>query len=120
MKKIFFLALIICSSRLVSAQEKQDTVPSSKQDTIPLSKKDTTNTVTKMKGAYITVQAGQVLMVKDGKPAKLEKDKALKDGTVVTVDGKIKKTDGNIVQMKEGDKLYVDDSMLVTNNDPIR
>ena len=112
MKKIFFLAVIICSSLLASAQEKQDTVP--------LSKKDTTNAASKMKGAYITMQAGHVLMVKDGKPEKLDKDKTLKDGTIVTVDGKIKKTDGNTVQMKEGDKLYIEDSMLVTNNDPIK
>ena len=112
MKKIFFLAVIVCSSHLVLAQEKQDTVS--------LSKKDTTNAVSKMKGDYVTVQAGRVLMVKEGKPEKLDKDKTLKDGTVVTIYGKIKKTDGNTVQMKEGDKLYIDESLLVTNNDPLK
>jgi phosphoenolpyruvate synthase/pyruvate phosphate dikinase len=109
MKKIFFLAVIICSSQLVSAQEKQDTIPQTK---------DTSNY--KMKGVYITMQAGQVLIVKQGKATKLEKDKTLKDGTVITVEGKVKKVDGSIVQMKEGDKLYVDEAMFMNNNEPIK
>ena len=109
MKKIIFLALIVCSCQLVSAQERQDTIPP-KQDT-------TTN---KMKAAYITMQAGQVFVVKDGKPTKLEKDKTLKDGTIVTIEGKVKKTDGTTVQMKEGDKVYLDEGMLLNNSDPVK
>lgn len=109
MKKILFLAAIICSFQLVSAQEKQDTIPPTK------------DTAThKMKGAYITMQAGQVMIVKDGKATNLEKDKTLKDGTIVTIEGKVKKADGNTVQMKEGDRLYLDEGMLMSSSDPIK
>ena len=73
-----------------------------------------------MKGAYITMQAGQVMIVTDGKGIKLEKDKTLKDGTIVTVEGKVKKADGTTVQMKEGDRVYLDEGMLMSSSDPVK
>ena len=115
MKKIFFLAVIICSNHLVFAQERQDTATRSKDTVIQTT--DAPNI--KGKGTYIMMQAGQVLIVKEGKPVKLEKDKTLKDGTIITTDGKVRKTDGTTVQMKEGDKLYLDEGMLIDNKDPI-
>jgi|GEM_PF-2496467 len=108
MKRILLLAAVVCISQAVSAQI----------DTIP---RKTDTAMHKMargaKDYYITLQAGQVMLVKEGKAQKLDADKQLKDGTVVTTDGKVKKTDGTTVVMKEGDRIYVEGGMAIGNKD---
>ena len=108
MKKILILAVVFCISQAVSAQS-QDTIPN-RSDSNAQKMKDP-------KGYYITMQAGQVMLVKDGKAQKLDADKLLRDGSVVTTDGKVKKSDGTTVVMKEGDRVYVEGGMSMGNKD---
>ncbi len=108
MKRVFLLAAVFSISQAVSAQI----------DSIP-GKADTA--MHKMgfgvKEYYITLQAGQVMLVREGKAQKLDADKQLKDGTIVTTDGKVKKTDGTTVLMKEGDRIYLEGGMRMGSKD---
>lgn len=104
MKRILFAAVIICAAQLANAQSKPDSLPSATEK----------NTE---KSAYITLQAGQVMLVKDNKAEKLEADKKLADGTIVMANGMVKKTDGTSLQMKEGDRIYLDGGMSLSRKD---
>ena len=104
MKRIFFLAAIVFMGQLANAQSKPDSSPA------PVEKKV-------VKGDYITLQAGQVIMVKENKAEKLDSDKQLPDGTMVTIDGTIKRADGTSFQMKEGDRIYLDGGMSLSKRD---
>ncbi len=104
MKRILFLAAIICMANFAKAQSKPDSIPNSTEKKMD-------------KGAYITLQGGQVMMVKENKAEKLDQDKTLTDGTIVTVDGAIKKSDGTSFQMKEGDRIYLDGGMSLSKKD---
>jgi len=104
MKKILCLFAIVCLGKLASAQSTDSTKQATQQDTTTASKgMDETN-----KDTYITVQGGNVMEVKDNKVMKLEKDKTLKDGTVVMTDGTVKSTDGTTRKLKEGERVYYD------------
>jgi len=114
MKRIFFLAVIVIFSQAAIAQVNPDSVPKLPDTSINKSKYD------KYKGDYITMQGGQVIMVKEGKASKLTMDKLLKDGTIVSKEGKITKKDGTVSEMKEGDRVYVDGGMILSSKDPIK
>jgi hypothetical protein len=109
MKKILFMAAAFCISHTISAQNL-DTIPHKSDTAMQKMKPDP-------KGYYITLQAGQVMLVKDGKGQKLDADKLLKDGTIVTTDGKVKKTDGTTIVMKEGDRVYLEGGMSMGSKD---
>jgi hypothetical protein len=109
MKRILIIAAVVCISQAVSAQNS-DTIPQKTDSASHKMKQDP-------KGYYITLQAGQVMMVKDGKAQKLDADKLLKDGTLVTTDGKVKKSDGTTVVMKEGDRVYLEGGMSMGSKD---
>lgn len=104
MKKILCLFAIVCLGKLASAQST-DSTNRAKQDTSTSASKgmDDTN-----KDAYITVQGGNVMEVKNNKVEKLEKDKTLKDGTVIMIDGTVKSPDGTTRKLKEGERVYAD------------
>src|SRR5258705_13218188 len=105
MKRIFFLKILFFFGHLVKAQQRPDTPPAGSEK------------MRNEKGPYITLQGGQVMMVKENKAEKLDKDKTLADGTVVMTNGTIKKNDGTIMQMKEGDRVYLDGGMSLSKND---
>lgn len=104
MKRLLFAAVIVCIGHIAKAQPKPDSVPA------PTEKKYE-------KSPYITLQGGQVMLVKENKAEKLDKDKTLADGTLVMTDGTIKKTDGTSLQMKEGDRVYLDGGMSLSKKD---
>ena len=92
---------MVCLGKLASAQTT-DTLPPAKDTSINKGVSEDS------KAAYITVQGGNVMEVKDNKVSKLEKDKTLKDGTVILTDGTVKATDGTTRKLKEGERIYVD------------
>lgn len=98
------MAAVICTAHFSTAQSKPDSLALAKEKKME-------------KNGYITLQGGQVVLVKDGQASTLEKDKALTDGTVVTINGSVKKTDGTFIQMKEGDRIYLDGGMSLSNKD---
>ncbi len=100
MKKMIILIAMACFGKIAAAQT--DTIPSGDAD---------------YKNAYITVQAGSVLVVKDSKTTKLDKDKTLKDGTIVSPDGTVKTSSGNTSKLNEGDKIYFDGRLSSTKKD---
>lgn len=105
MKRILLTAAILCAAYFVSAQTKPDSLPQAA-------------TEKKLeKGGYITLQGGQLMLVKDNKAEKMDKDKTLTDGTVVMVNGTVKKPDGTLLQMKEGDRIYLDGGMSLSKRD---
>jgi hypothetical protein len=107
MKRIFFLAAIICLAQFAKAQQSTDSIPTGSE------KLKTEKTAS----AYITLQGGQVMLVKENKAEKLDKDKTLADGTIVLTDGTVKKVDGTSLQMKEGDRIYLDGGMSLGKKD---
>ena len=104
MKQLLLAAVIFCTAHVATAQIKTDSLP---QVTEKKMEKD----------GYITLQGGQVMLVKDSKAEKLEKDKTLTDGTVVLLNGMVKKADGTSMQMKEGDRIYLDGGMSLSRKD---
>lgn len=98
------MAAVICTAHFSTAQSKPDSLPQARETRME-------------RGGYITLQGGQVMLVKDGKATKLEKDKTLTDGTVVMTNGSVKKTDGTSIQMKEGDRIYLDGGMSLSSKD---
>jgi opacity protein-like surface antigen len=104
MKRILLAAVVICTAQFADAQTKTDSLPHAIEKKME-------------KDGFITLQGGQVMMVKDSKAEKLEKDKTLTDGTVVMVNGMIKKADGTSLQMKEGDRIYLDGGMSLSRKD---
>ena len=102
MKRILVLIAIICFGKIASAQT--DTIPPAAVDTSVNNMKEHEG----YKNAYITLQGGSVLVVKENKTMKLDKDKTLKNGTVVTTDGTVKLADGTTSKLKEGDRIYFD------------
>lgn len=104
MKQLLLAAVIFCTAHVATAQTKTDSLP---QVTEKKMEKD----------GYITLQGGQVMLVKDSKAEKLEKDKTLTDGTVVLLNGMVKKADGTSMQMKEGDRIYLDGGMSLSRKD---
>jgi len=104
MKRILLAAAIICVANAANAQTKTDSLPQATEKKME-------------KDGYITLQGGQVMLVKDNKAEKLEKDKTLTDGTVVMINGIIKKADGTSMQMKEGDRIYLDGGMSLSRKD---
>lgn len=105
MKQVFFLAVTICLVNIANAQEKPDSIPTKIEK--PMFEK----------GPYITLQGGQVMMVAENKIEKLARDKALADGTIVMTTGIIKTSDGSTMEMKEGDRIYLDGGMILTQRD---
>ncbi len=106
MKKILCLFAIVCLGKLASAQSTDSTNRATHDSTATTSSSkgmDDTN-----KDAYITVQGGNVMEVKNNKVEKLEKDKTLKDGTVIMIDGTVKSPDGTTRKLKEGERVYAD------------
>ena len=110
MKKLIIFAAIICASQVVSAQVNKDTVPST-SDTSRKKMNDD------YKDAYITMQAGKMLVVNNGKSAPLVKDKLLSNGTIVMTDGSVRTADGNVVRLKEGDRVYFDGRISLGGKD---
>lgn len=105
MKRIFFATVLCCAGYFATAQTKTDSVPQG------------TEKMKHDKGAYITLQGGQLIVVNDNKTEKLDRDKTLVDGTVVMINGVIKKPDGVTLQMKEGDRIYLDGGMTQSRKD---
>lgn len=101
MKKVVVFIAIICFGKIASAQT--DSIPTTGDTAMHKMK-----THEGHKGAYVTLQGGVVMIVKEGKAMRLDKDKTLKDGTVVMVDGTVKNANGNSSKLKEGDKIYLD------------
>jgi hypothetical protein len=56
---------------------------------------------------------GKVMMIKDGKMAKLESDVYLNNGTKVTPDGTCVNKAGTTMMMKEGEHLDMEGNMVV-------
>ena len=104
MKRILLAAVIVCIAQFAQAQTKTDSIPPAIEKKIE-------------KDGYITLQGGQVMLVKDSKAGKLEKHKTLADGTVVLINGMVKKADGTSLQMKEGDRIYLDGGMSLSRKD---
>jgi hypothetical protein len=111
MKKLLFLIVFIYVNQLISAQVK-DTIPDTKDSSLTRLQYEKN-----IKGGYITMQTGQVMIVKDGKATKLETDKILRDGTTVTTEGKVKKTDGTTLEMKERDRIYLEEGLSRNKKD---
>jgi hypothetical protein len=104
MKRLVLAAAIICTAHFANAQPKPEPAQ-------PAMEKKTD------KSPYITLQGGQVMMIKDNQAEKLDKDKTLGDGTVVMVNGTVKKPDGTVLQMKEGDRIFLDGGMSLSRRD---
>lgn len=56
----------------------------------------------------IILKDTKVVVIKDGQSSELSKDSTLANGTIVTVTGTVKTTDGNIIVLKEGDIVNAD------------
>ncbi|MEO6134526.1 MAG: DUF6799 domain-containing protein [Ginsengibacter sp.] len=56
----------------------------------------------------ITMKDSKVVVIKDGKSWNLAQDSTLANGTIVTITGTVKSTDGNIIMLKEGDIVNAD------------
>ncbi|MFT3682102.1 MAG: hypothetical protein QM791_17635 [Ferruginibacter sp.] len=112
MKKVFFLGAAIFCSQVIFAQD----FPQAKDTTSPSTAMDSTKKWDKSMDWFITVQGGEVIVVKGDKTKKLEKEKTLQNGSVITSDGNVKAADGTTTQLKEGDKVYADGSIVKGNN----
>ncbi len=56
----------------------------------------------------VIMKDGKLLVTKNGQAAPLTENVTLNDGTIVTPDGTVKKTDGTTVTLKEGDYVTAD------------
>ncbi|MCW3090945.1 MAG: hypothetical protein JWP81_2014 [Ferruginibacter sp.] len=100
MKKIIIIGLFVVAIKATQAQQQNVLSYSLQKDTIPASR-DTT-----MKD-YVSMQAGQMILVQHEKVSRLTKDITMKNGTVVKTDGTVKTYDGRNLQLKEGDRVYM-------------
>ena len=87
MKKVFFLLAISVSTTFAFSQDKG---------------KD-----------YITMKSdGKVYWIRSGKHIRMNIDVPLKNGSVVNYKGNVTAKDGEIIQLKEGDRLLMDGTMV--------
>jgi predicted small secreted protein len=98
MKKILAIALFATVFTACNNEAENKTTP---EDT--LSKKEVTTTYTSADGD-LNWKESKLYIYKNGEWVLVEKDITLADGTVITVNGEVKK--GNkVIQLKEGEKV---------------
>lgn len=55
---------------------------------------------------YVSMQGGQLIIVKNNKAGRMEKEMTMKNGTIVKSTGEVLTKDGHSFQLKEGDRIY--------------
>ena len=98
MKKMMILAFVSIVSTGLFAQEKPDTGMHKKMD----------HKMMGMKKDCVMMKDGKMIQMKDGKDMALAQDITMSDGSVVMVDGNLKKKDGTTVMLKNGDCVMMD------------
>lgn len=87
------------------ANWKQDTLPQQKPvDTASQRKPMQTDKVDKADKVSdrVVMKDGELLVIKNGESAKMEKEIVLPSGTVIKTDGTLKKKDGSEIKLKDG------------------
>lgn len=114
MKKLILLGAFIGISVCSFAQEdtKKDADKKTKYDTDQKIKDDN-------KSCTLTMKNGKMMMIVDGKTVVMDKEVTLQNGTVVSMDGNLKSTDGKITPIKEGTCIDMSGKMILVKNTQI-
>ncbi|MEJ7589273.1 MAG: DUF6799 domain-containing protein [Ferruginibacter sp.] len=111
MKHLIIIITIFSAALVAKGQAISPTEPSS-PDTIPAARETT------MKD-YFSMQARQMIFVQNNKAGRMKGDMKLKNGTIVTTTGLVKTKDGQTLQLKEGNRVYLNGLIEGLDTSPV-